>query len=59
MPEIRVPQKDGQISVVTNGGEPVVRSVSDHIVKVGEVDVEHFLAVVPGSSLAPNSGAKS
>lgn len=58
MPEIRVPQKDGNITVRSGGKEPVTRSVSDHIVKVGDADVDEFLAVVPGSSPVSNSDTK-
>lgn len=51
MADVRVKQKDGSIVIRRNGGEPVTRHVSDHIVQVADADVDHFLANVAGSSV--------
>lgn len=50
MPDVRVPQKDGTISVSRNGDTPTTRTVKDHIVTVAEADLDLFLSVVEGSS---------
>jgi hypothetical protein len=49
MPDVRVPQKDGSITITRNGGEPVTRHVKDHVVAVGDDDLAHFIAVTGGS----------
>lgn len=51
MPDVRVPQRDGTIAIARNGDEPVVRSVTDHVVTVAEKDLDHFLLHVEGSSV--------
>ena len=51
MPDVRVKQKDGSITIRRNGGEPVTRHVTDNIVQVADGDVDHFLASVEGSSV--------
>jgi hypothetical protein len=59
MPEVKVPQKDGSITIRRGGEEPVTRHVSDHIVKVGDEDLEHFLANVDGSNVVEAKPASS
>lgn len=54
MPDVRVKQKDGPIIITRDGGEPVTRHVQDHIVAVGDADLEHFLRTVEGSSVVSN-----
>lgn len=53
MAEVRVPQKDGEISIVRNGDldDPTVYKVSKGVVNVDDNDVPHFLSVVDGSEL--------
>ena len=51
MPDVKVNQKDGPITVAVDGGEPVTRYVQDHIVAVADDDLDHFLRVVEGSSV--------
>lgn len=51
MPDVRVPQKEGSIVVARDGDEPVTRHVTDHIVKVADDDLDHFLAVIDGATL--------
>lgn len=49
--DIKVKQKDGSITIRRNGGEPVTRHVTDHVVQVADADVDHFLAHVDGSKV--------
>lgn len=51
MADIKVPQKDGSISVAVDGGVPTTRHVNDHVVAVADDDVPGFLAAVPGSEV--------
>lgn len=55
MADIRVPQKDGPITITIDGGEPTTRHVSDHIVAVADDDVPGFLALVEGSEVVKSS----
>lgn len=49
MPDVRVPQKAGSISVSLGGDDPITYSVSDHVVKVGEDKIDRFVAAVEGA----------
>lgn len=57
--EIKVPQKDGEISISRDGNvhEPTVYEVKSGKVSVAEDDAAHFLAVVDGAELARKTDA--
>lgn len=55
--EIKVDQRDGEISIALAGGDPKTYKVTDGEVTVEEADVERFLAVIDGSSLVGGSPA--
>lgn len=50
MPEVKVPQETGEITV-NHAGESKTRQVSDHIVEVAAADLDLFLTVVDGAEL--------
>lgn len=53
MAEVRVPQKDGEISIVRYGDldEPTVYKVAKGVVNVDDNDVPHFLSVIEGAEI--------
>lgn len=57
--DIKVPQKDGEISISRDGNvhEPTVYEVKGSKVAVAEEDAAHFLAVVDGAELARKADA--
>lgn len=58
MPDVKVPQQTGTISVARNGDDPTVRTVSGGVVQVAEQDLDHFLAVVDGAQLVQDKSGK-
>ena len=57
MPRVRVPQKDGEITISRSGEEPVTRHVTDHEVQVAQADLEQFLRVIPGAEVVKGAGS--
>lgn len=47
--KVKVPQKDGEISVSIGGNEPTRYRVTDGEVSVKEEDVDRFVAAIVGS----------
>jgi len=52
MPQVKVAQTDGEITVQAGASEPVTYKVSGGTVQVKQGDLEHFLKVVDGASVA-------
>lgn len=57
--KVRVPQKDGEITVRYGAREPHTYRVTDHLVTVDEADVLEFVGAVPDSKPADDTAREA